>query len=82
MTIVVRSIPRKKLNMLLHINKFLDRIKAMESRPQRELTMTLAEARDLHTDITRILILLQDLHEQRQATPADSASIEVDGGRF
>ena len=68
--------------MLLHINKFLDRIRAMEGRPQRELTMTLAEARDLHSDITKILILLQDQHEQRQAAPADATTIEVDGGRF
>ena len=67
--------------MLLHINKFLDRIRALEGRPQRELTMTLAEARDLHADITKILILLQDSHEQRQAaTPA--TTLEVDGGRF
>ena len=82
MNTVGRSILHKKPNMLLHINKFLDRIKAMESRPQRELTMTLAEARDLHADITRILILLQDLHEQRQATPTDATAMEVDGGRF
>ena len=68
--------------MLLHINKFLDKIKAMEGRPQRELIMTLAEARDLHADITKILILLQDLHEQRQAATTNATAIEVDGGRF
>ena len=68
--------------MLLHINKFLDRIRAMEGRPQRELTMTLTEARDLHADITKILILLQDQHEQHQVASVDTTSIEVDGGRF
>jgi len=68
--------------MLLHINKFLDRIRAMEGRPQRELTMTLSEARDLHADITKILILLQDQHEQRRVASVDTTSIEVDGGRF
>ena len=68
--------------MLLHINKFIDRIRTMESRPQRELTMTLAEARDLHSDITRLLIIVQDLHEQHPSTDPNSATIEVDGGRF
>lgn len=68
--------------MLLHINKFLDRVKSAEGRAQRELTMTLAEARDLHADITRVLILLQDSHEQRQAPSSEIGTIEVDGGRF
>jgi hypothetical protein len=67
--------------MLLHINKFVDRLKAAEGRALRELTMSLAEARDLHADITRLLVIVQDLHEQQQAAPTD-ATLEVDGGRF
>lgn len=67
--------------MLLHINKFVDRLKAAEGRALRELTMSLAEARDLHADITRLLVIVQDLHEQRQATATDT-TLEVDGGRF
>lgn len=68
--------------MLLHINKFVDRVKNMEARALRELTMTRAEAQDLHADITRLLVIVHDLHEQRAATAAEPASIEVDGGRF
>lgn len=67
--------------MLLHINKFVDRVKNMEARALRELTMSRAEAQDLHADITRLLVIVQDLHEQRQSAPAET-SIEVDGGRF
>ena len=70
--------------MLLHINKFVDKLKAAEGRALRELTMSLAEARDLHADITRLLVIVQDLHEQRQQNtpPQTTGDIELDGGRF
>lgn len=68
--------------MLLHINKFVDRLKAAEGRALREVTMSLSEARDLHADITRLLVIVQDLHEQRQQNITDTADLEVDGGRF
>lgn len=68
--------------MLLHINKFVDRVRAMESRPQRELTMSLVEARDLHADITRLLVIVQDLHEQAQASTPGPVDLQVDGGGF
>lgn len=68
--------------MLLHINKFVDKLKAAEGRALREVTMSLSEARDLHADITRLLVIVQDLHEQRQQNIAGATDLEVDGGRF
>jgi hypothetical protein len=70
--------------MSLHINRFLDRIRAAESRQQRDVTMTTAEARDLHTDITRLLLALQVSHEQKTTESTDNAviNIEVQGGSF
>jgi hypothetical protein len=70
--------------MSLHINRFLDRIRAAESRQQRDVVMTTAEARDLHTDITRLLLALQVSHEQKTAESTDNAviNIEVQGGAF
>jgi hypothetical protein len=70
--------------MSLHINRFLDRIRAAESRQQRDITMTTAEARDLHTDITRLLLALQVSHEQKTIESTDDAviNIEVQGGAF
>ena len=68
---------------MLHINKFIDRVKAAESRSQRDLIMTVNEARDLHGDITKLLLSLQVLREQSTATPvAPVTSIEVVGGSF
>jgi hypothetical protein len=70
--------------MSLHINRFLDRIRTAESRQQRDVTMTTAEARDLHTDITRLLLALQVSHEQKTTESTDDAviNIEVQGGAF
>ena len=70
--------------MGIHINKFIDRVKAAESRSQRDLIMTVTEAKDLHADITKLLLALQALHEQQQIAPvADPVtSIEVSGGTF
>jgi hypothetical protein len=46
--------------------------------------MTTAEARDLHTDITRLLLALQVSHEQKTTESTDDAviNIEVQGGAF
>lgn len=70
--------------MSLHINRFLDRIRAAESRQQRDVVMTTAEARDLHTDITRLLLALQVSHEQKITESTDNPviNIEVQGGAF
>lgn len=67
--------------MSLHINRFIDRIKAAEGRNQRDLSMTLSEARDLHADITKILLLVEELRKTSN-NPAATSSIELDGGSF
>lgn len=67
--------------MSLHITRFLDRIRAAESRQQREVTMTLIEARDLHTDITRILMQLNDMRSA-VIVPDQVTKIEIQGGAF
>jgi hypothetical protein len=67
--------------MSLHINRFVDRIKAAESRSQRDVSMTINEARDLHADITKLLLVLQGLQEQIQQTQT-GVTIELNGGDF
>jgi hypothetical protein len=67
--------------MSLHINRFVDSIKAHESRGQRDFTMSLRDAKDLHADITKLLLTLQALHTQQQS--ADQVvQIELTGGDF
>ena len=67
--------------MSLHINRFVDSIKAHEARGQRDFTMSLRDAKDLHADITKLLLTLQSMREQHTQ---DNQVIEVQitGGDF
>jgi hypothetical protein len=71
--------------MSLHINRFVDRVKAADARNQRDFTMSMADAKDLHADITKLLLALQVLHEQRinsvDVTPV-TGDVEITGGSF
>jgi hypothetical protein len=66
--------------MSLHINRFIDRVRSAEHRGQRDLTMTMTEARDLQADLAKLLLCL---HAATQATPpAGTDTVEIDGGQF
>ncbi len=67
--------------MSLHINRFVDAIKAAESRGQRDLTMTLRDAKDLHSDITKLLLTLEGMRNLRP-TQEQNITIEMSGGSF
>ena len=69
--------------MSLHINKFVDRIKANESRGQRDFIMTMTEAKDLHADITKLLLSLQALLEREQQNQGEQViNVEIRGDDF
>lgn len=84
MSIKDHSEPKpKRERMSLHINKFIDRIKANESRGQRDFIMSMAEAKDLHADITKLLLSLQTLLEQQQETAKEQViQVEIKGEDF
>lgn len=67
--------------MSLHINRFIDRVRAAESRQQREVTMTLTEARDLLADITRLLLKLESSAVTTAAAP-EVVEVQLSGGTF
>ena len=67
--------------MSLHINRFVDRIKAHESRAARDFSMPMQDARDLHADITKLLAQVQELHEQATQKP-ETVQVEITGGSF
>lgn len=68
--------------MSLHINRFVDSIKAHESRGQRDFVMTLREAKDLHSDITKLLLTLETLHVQQTQREQETVMVELSGGSF
>ena len=69
--------------MSLHINRFVDSIKAHESRGQKDFTMTMRDAKDLHADITKLLLVVTNLQSQVQALQQESIiTVEVAGRDF
>lgn len=69
--------------MSIHLQKFVDRVRGFEARGAKDFTMSMAEAKDLHADITRLLITLQTLQENTPTAPKDEViSVELDGGSF
>ena len=70
--------------MTMHLQKFVDRVRGHEAKGARELVMSMAEAKDLHADITRLLIALQNLQEQNlnKTTNDEVIKVEISGGQF
>ena len=67
--------------MSLHIHRFVDNIKAHEARGQRDFSMPMRDAKDLHTDITKLLITLEQMRAQ-QTRGADVVEVQITGGSF
>ena len=74
---------QKVMPMTIHLQKFVDRVRGQEARGARDLIMTINVARDLHADITRLLLTLQSLQEQHTKTATtDVIRVEMQGGEF
>lgn len=67
--------------MSQHINRFIDRIRAAESRQQRDLLLSITEARDLRDDITRLLLILQEAAKP-QVNSEEITEVQITGGKF
>jgi hypothetical protein len=58
-------------------------VRGHEARGARDFVMTMNEARDLHADITRLLLSLQALQEQATKTNnTEVVQVEIGGGQF
>jgi type II secretory pathway component PulM len=69
--------------MSLHINRFLDRLRAAEARRDREVSMPVQDARDLHADITKLLNAIEELRSHAAAASTDgNITVELQGNRF
>ena len=67
--------------MSLHINRFIDSIKAAESRGQKDLIMPMRDAKDLHSDITKLLLALEQSRREQTAVN-EPIEIVLSGGSF
>ena len=70
--------------MSIYLQKYVDRVRGLEARGAKDFTMCMADAKDLHADITRLLIDLQNLREHRMLKDTDEEiiTVKMDGGSF
>lgn len=63
------------------INTFIDKIKFLETKNAKEFSMSMREAKDLHADITRLLLVLQEL-TQKHNKQQEPVQVELRGDGF
>jgi len=69
--------------MSMHLQRFVDRVRGFEARNAKDFIMSMTDAKDLHADITRLLIMLQTLQETRKTADQDQTiTVEMNGGTF
>ena len=69
--------------MSIHINRFIDSVKAHEARGQREFMMPIRDAKDLHADITKMLLAITELQTQLlNAQKEQVITVELGGKDF
>lgn len=61
---------------MIHIQRFLDRLKMLQDQNAKEITMSIHEANKLHNDLTKLLL---ELKGQPQEPVTE---VELDGGKF
>ena len=68
---------------MIHIQRFIVRLQGFEARGTRDFTMPIKDAKDLHADLTRLLISLQAARESAVNTAQDAEiTVEMKGGAF
>jgi hypothetical protein len=70
--------------MTIHLQRFVDRLRGAEARGAKDFSMTMSDAKDLHADLTRLLIELNTLKENisNNNNKNDVITVEVNGGSF
>ena len=65
---------------MIHINNFIDKIKFFESKNSKDFIMPISEAKNLHTDITKLLLVLNDKKPHTETHNTTNKIDEMSGG--
>lgn len=70
--------------MTIHLQKFVDRVRGAEAKGAKDLVISLSDAKDLHADITRLLLRLQELQQDSKGNQdiPESITVKIEGGNF
>lgn len=65
----------------LYIKRFIDRLQSFESRGSKDFSCPMQDAKNLHADITKLLIDLEQAKSQ-QPTQEQVVTVQMEGGSF
>jgi hypothetical protein len=69
--------------MTIHLQKFVDRVRGHEARGAKDFVMSMADAKDLHADITSLMLRLHSLQEIAVNTQSQEViSVQINGAPF
>ena len=64
---------------MIHIQRFVERLQGFDARGSKDFSMSMRDAKDLHADITKLLLVLQN----NQTNNADEViEVQITGGKF
>ena len=73
--------PYMEQQLSLHLKKFNEKIKAMNQTNAKELVLTPADARNIHSDLFALLTKINDL-TNIQKEDNQAVNVDFDGGDF
>lgn len=65
----------------LYIKRFIDRLQSFESRGVKDFSCPIQDAKNLHADITKLLLDLEQAKNQPSATE-QVITVQMEGGSF
>ena len=69
--------------MMLHIKRFLDKMTMVETKMSRDVVLSIADARGLRDEISKLLADLYELSSSQSVAKQDEViQIEIKGGTF
>jgi hypothetical protein len=67
---------------MLYIQQFVDRVVGCDARGMRDFTMSMTDAKNLHADITKLMMELLKLKEKSEKITEEVVKVELNGGTF
>ena len=69
--------------MSIHLQKFIERVRANDSKGGKDFVMPMKDAKGMAADLTELLLELRTLQKAGLSAQSDQIlEIKVDGGKF
>ena len=69
-------------NLSIHVRMFNDKVRALNQSGKKELILSAAEARNLHSDIFELLAHIAQISGDTGSGQGENVNIVMDGGGF